>query len=67
MFIMKWTAIEVKIHKKMHFIKEMEHILCALNVTASSAWRTMLKRIFQELLSVGLLHQGLAVESALSI
>lgn len=51
----------------MHFIKEMEHILCALNVTASSAWRTMLKRIFQELLSVGLPHQGLAVESALSI
>lgn len=67
MFIMKWTAIEVKIHKTMHFIKEVEHILHALNVTDSSTWRTMLKRIFEEPLSVGLHFQGLAVDSVLSI
>lgn len=44
MFIMKWIAIEMKIPKTTHFIKEVEHILPALNVTASSAWRTVLKR-----------------------
>lgn len=41
---MKWIAIEMKMYKIMHFIKEVEHILPALDVTASSAWMNMLKR-----------------------
>lgn len=44
MFFMKWIATEMKIYKRTHFIKEVEHTLSALGVTASYAWRKMLKR-----------------------
>lgn len=44
MFFIKLIAIEMKIYKTMHFIKQVQHILPVLDVTASSAQRKMLKR-----------------------
>lgn len=44
MLFMKWIAIEMKIYKTTHFIEQVEHILPALDVAATSSWRKMLKR-----------------------
>lgn len=44
MFFMKGIATEMKIYKRMHFIKEVDHTLSALGATASYAWRKRLKR-----------------------
>lgn len=38
MFFMKWRATEMKMYKIMHFVKKVEHILPALDVTARMKW-----------------------------
>lgn len=73
MFFMKWRATEMKMYKIMHFVKKVEHILPALDVTARMKWMNAMdenaekKSLKNKVLSVGLHFQGLLVESVLSI
>ena len=64
---MKWIATEMKIYKRMHFTKEVEHTVICPGCNCQLCMEENAENKSLKNLSLGLHFQGLSIGSLLSI